>query len=145
MSKTYAVIENGTVVNVIVWDGETAIGFGGNQIAIQIAQSGDGTSAPTPGIGWSYANGVFIPPPEPEQTAEDLAAQNPALAQAAYNVATAKNHCTERADRRFGLRRGQQKNAVKVELEAWTRYRIALRAYIRGEDGSQPLPASPLN
>ncbi len=144
MSNTYAVIENGTVVNVIVWDGETAIGFGGNQIAIQIAQSGDGTSAPTPGIGWSYANGVFIPPPEPEQTAEDLAAQNLALAQAAYNVATAKitalNEQIEDSDYA-----GTTENAVKVELEAWTRYRIALRAYIRGEDGSQPLPASPLN
>lgn len=144
MSKTYAVIENGMVVNVIVWDGETSIGFGGNQIAIQIYQSGVGTTTPTPGIGWSYANGVFTPPPEPEQTEENIAAQNLALAQASYNVATVKiNSLNEQIEDTDYA--GTTEDEVKEGLTAWTRYRTALRAYIKGDDGSQPLPAYPQN
>lgn len=151
MSKTYAVIENGMVVNVIVWDGKAAMSWGGNQSLIQISQLGGASSGisqsgggPIPGIGWSYANGVFTPPPEPEQTAEDLAAQNLALAQAAYNVATAKitalNEQIEDADYA-----GTTEAEVSTALTAWTDYRKQLRAYIKAGDGSNALPPPPAN
>ena len=53
MSKTYAVIENNTVVNVVLWDGESEWSPD-NGVAIPAA---DGV-----GIGWSYADGAFTAP-----------------------------------------------------------------------------------
>ncbi|EPC7128935.1 TPA: hypothetical protein RI347_000866 [Escherichia coli] len=139
MSTTYAVIENGMVVNVIIWDGVTSIGFGGDQLTIQIAQSGVGTSAPIPGIGWSYENGVFTPPPSPPLTPESMAAKNLALAQAAYNVATAKITALNEqiADADYA---GTTEDEVNDELTAWTDYRKQLRAYIKTGDGNLALP-----
>jgi len=55
----YAVIENGTVTNVIVWDGETELNLGGELVNL------DGIIA---GPGWSYNGTTFIAPPEPEVT-----------------------------------------------------------------------------
>lgn len=138
MNKTYAVIENGMVLNVIVWDGKASMGWGGDQLAIQISQSG--SSAPTPGIGWSYANGVFTPPPPTSPlTPENIADKNLALAQAAYNVATAKitalNEQIEDADYA-----GTTEAEVNADLIAWTDYRKQLRAYIKTGDGGLNLP-----
>lgn len=143
MSKTYAVIENGMVVNVIVWDGKASMGWGGDQLAIQIAQSGVGTSATIPGIGWSYENGIFTPPPSPPLTPENIAAKNLALAQAAYNVATAKiTALNERiADADYA---GTTEAEVNADLIAWTDYRKKLRAYIKANDGSKDLPVAPV-
>lgn len=92
MSTTYAVIENGMVVNVIVWDGKAAMNWGGNQLTIQISQSGVGTSAPIPGIGWSYADGVFTAPdiPEPVKSHDELVAQAEAEKRARIDAATSR-------------------------------------------------------
>ena len=92
MSQTYAVIENGMVVNIIIWDGKASIGWGGDQLAIQILQSGTGTSAPTPGIGWSYAEGVFTAPdiPEPVKSRAELVAQAEAEKRARIDAATSR-------------------------------------------------------
>lgn len=92
MSQTYAVIENGMVVNVIVWDGKASMGWGGDQLAIQILQSGTGTSAPTPGIGWSYANGTFTAPdiPEPIKSHDELVAEAEAEKRARIDAATSR-------------------------------------------------------
>ena len=142
MSKIYAVIENGMVINVIVWDGKASMGWGGDQLAIQILQSGTGTSAPTPGIGWSYANGVFTPPPSPPLTPENIAAKNLAQAQAAYNVATSKITALNEqiADADYA---GTTEAEVNADLIAWTDYRKNLRAYIKENDGSKDLPDAP--
>lgn len=139
MSKTYAVIENGIVVNVIIWDGKAAMGWGGDQSLIQIAQSGGGATAPIPGIGWSYANGVFTPPPSPPLTPESIAANNLALAQAAYNVATSKITALNEqiADSDYA---GTTEAEVSAALISWTDYRKQLRAYIKTGDGRLALP-----
>ncbi|MEB1007762.1 hypothetical protein VC862_24590 [Citrobacter braakii] len=140
MSQTYAVIENGMVVNVIIWDGKATMGCGGQQSLIQIPQSGGG---PTPGIGWSYADGVFTPPPSPPLTPESMAAKNLALAQAAYNVATAKITALNEqiADADYA---GTTEDEVNDELTAWTDYRKQLRSYIKENDGSKDFPVAPV-
>lgn len=58
----YALIKNGVIENVVVWDGEADI------FPDYIAISIDGVGA---GIGWSYDGKVFTPPPEPEMTHEE--------------------------------------------------------------------------
>jgi len=57
----YAHIIDGTVVNVIVWDGETDLGLDGELVNV------DDTPC---GPGWTVVDGEFIAPPEPEE--EDI-------------------------------------------------------------------------
>jgi hypothetical protein len=60
--KNYALIETATtlVVNIMVWDGQPPWEPGDGQIAVVIPEN---SSA---GIGWTYVDGEFIAPPEPE-------------------------------------------------------------------------------
>lgn len=73
MSAIYAIIENGTVANVVVADPDVA------------AQNGWVLLENSAGIGWSYANGVFTAPPvvepasPPAPTKEELLAQLQAI------------------------------------------------------------------
>lgn len=58
--KNYALIENGTVVNVVVWDGDTSFwSVPDGQTAVLIK---DGDLAY---IGLAYADGIYAQPPEP--------------------------------------------------------------------------------
>lgn len=50
--KTYAIIENGSVTNVIIWDGETEWSHDGKAVLIP-----EGSHA---GIGWDYVKGKFV-------------------------------------------------------------------------------------
>jgi hypothetical protein len=56
--KKFAEIKDGLIVNVSVWGDETPQG----------EQFVNITGIPNVGIGWSYVNGEFIEPPQPEQT-----------------------------------------------------------------------------
>jgi hypothetical protein len=61
MEKKYAVIENGKVVNVIVWDGESYLPF--TDKLVELNESA--------GIGWDYIDGEFVDNrPELLETAE---------------------------------------------------------------------------
>ncbi|EFI3673424.1 tail fiber assembly protein [Escherichia coli] len=77
----YAVIENGMVVNVIVWDGVAGLGDG-DQMIIETV---DGC-----GIGWTYAGGEFIPPPVADQDPAELIASADAEKQNRLSYATNK-------------------------------------------------------
>jgi len=58
--NTYAIIDaTNTVINVVAWDGLPPWTPPQDCIAVVIP---DGSNA---GIGWTYANGEFIAPPEP--------------------------------------------------------------------------------
>ncbi|HCN7669397.1 TPA: tail fiber assembly protein [Escherichia coli] len=83
MSQTYAVIENGTVVNVILWDGESEWSPE-NGVAIPAA---DGA-----GIGWLYADGVFTAPdiPESVKSHDELVAEAEAEKRARIDAATSR-------------------------------------------------------
>lgn len=65
MSDSYAVIENGTVINIVLWDGETEWGPDTGE-----AVKTDGTVS----IGWNYKDGVFSAPPVPKPSQEELIA-----------------------------------------------------------------------
>lgn len=55
----YAIIDNtGTVINTIEWDGTTDWEPRPDHIAIPLLEGG---------IGWTFADGTFHPPAEPEQ------------------------------------------------------------------------------
>lgn len=69
MNASYAVIENGMVVNVIVWDGEAEFTVPDNHQLINISDISD-----QPGIGWVYSGGVFTAPPTPERPHDELVA-----------------------------------------------------------------------
>ena len=49
MSKKYAIIKDGKVANVVLWDGKTK--WSGSKSAVEITGEA--------GIGWDYADGVF--------------------------------------------------------------------------------------
>ena len=69
MNASYAVIENGMVVNVIVWDGEAEFTVPDNQQLINISDISE-----QPGIGWVYSDGVFTAPLPPERSHDELVA-----------------------------------------------------------------------
>ena len=60
MKKKYALIQNGKVVNVIVWDGQSEISNSDNLVEV----------TENAGIGWDYVDGKFSDnrpePTEPE-------------------------------------------------------------------------------
>ena len=65
LMKEWAVVENGIVVNVVLWDGISEWHAGEDQEVIEVV--GDSQA----GIGWIYSGGVFVPPPELEVYPED--------------------------------------------------------------------------
>lgn len=69
MNASYAVIENGMVVNVIVWGGEDEFNAPDNQQLINISDISE-----QPGIGWAYSDGVFTAPLPPERSHDELVA-----------------------------------------------------------------------
>lgn len=83
MSKTYAVIENNTVVNVVLWDGESEWAPD-NGVAIPAT---DGV-----GIGWLYADGTFTAPAvqEPVKSHDELVIEAEADKRARIDTATSR-------------------------------------------------------
>ncbi len=69
MNASYAVIENGMVVNVIAWDGEAEFTMPDNLQLINISDISE-----QPGIGWAYSDGGFTAPPTPERSHDELVA-----------------------------------------------------------------------
>ncbi|KPO21440.1 tail fiber assembly protein, partial [Escherichia coli] len=69
MNASYAVIENGMLVNVIVWDGEDEFTVPDNQQLINISDISE-----HPGIGWAYSDGGFTAPLPPERSHDELVA-----------------------------------------------------------------------
>lgn len=69
MNASYAVIENGMVVNVIVWDGEDEFTVPDNLQLINISDISE-----QPGIGWAYSDGIFTAPLPPERSHDELVA-----------------------------------------------------------------------
>lgn len=63
--KKWAVVENGLVVNTILWDGESDYRAGKSQELIEISDLDNNAC-----IGWVYSDGVFYSPPE-ESTEEN--------------------------------------------------------------------------
>lgn len=108
----YAVVKNGTVINIIVWDGITEWAPEDGK-AIQVSEN--------IGIGWSYAKGEFTAPPAPEVTREQMVAQAEIQKSVLMQKATSKISVLQDAV--------DYKMATAEEtasLTDWTKYRVLL-------------------
>ncbi|ENH1105204.1 tail fiber assembly protein [Salmonella enterica subsp. enterica serovar Newport] len=117
MSTSYAVIENGVVVNTIVYDGEAELSISDNQ---QLVAINDKVATP-PGIDWLYSDGEFIAPPEPERKHEDLVAEAEQIKQSKIDSALASIELIQlklRAGRKLTPEETTQLNAVLDYVDA---------------------------
>lgn len=57
MPERYVLVEDATVVNVVLWDGVTP--FDGSDRLIAVPDR------PEVSVGWTYDGEVFLPPPNP--------------------------------------------------------------------------------
>lgn len=67
---SYALIQNGVVVNIVVWDGETEVDFGEDIAAVPY------TSENQASIGYAYVDGKFVEPPPTEKDIEEKRKQD---------------------------------------------------------------------
>lgn len=67
---SYALIQNGVVVNIVVWDGETEVNFGEDVAAVPY------TSENQASIGYAYVDGKFVEPPPTEKDIEEKIKQD---------------------------------------------------------------------
>ncbi|MEM8447422.1 tail fiber assembly protein [Morganella morganii] len=118
MNTLYAVIENGIVVNVIIWDGESEIAVPDERQLINISDIDD-----NPGIGWSYSDGEFTSPPPPELSHAELVEQ----AEVKKQYLIAEVH-TETEMRRVKLALKRIKPDEEARLIAWLDYLDELEA-----------------
>ncbi|ENE0230605.1 tail fiber assembly protein, partial [Escherichia coli] len=112
-----AVIENGVVVNTIVYDGEAELSISDNQ---QLVAINDKVATP-PGIDWLYSDGEFIAPPEPERKHEDLVAEAEQIKQSKIDSALASIELIQlklRAGRKLTPEETTQLNAVLDYVDA---------------------------
>lgn len=132
MNKLYAVVEDGRVTNIVLWDGETewtpSSGY-----AVQCDEGA--------GIGWLYADGKFTAPVI-AKSADEIANENLAMAKSEYERASVKITALNEqiSDDDWG---GSTENIVRGNLALWVAYRKSLRAYINAADGTQKLPVMP--
>lgn len=114
--SAYAIVENGIVVNVVEWDGNTdtwAVPEGSEAVLVEEGM--------TPQIGLSYSNGVFEQPAPPQLTPEQVQANNTAtrdalLAQAALAIAPLQD----------AVDLDEATDAETALLTQWKRYRVAV-------------------
>ena len=134
----YALIKNGTVENVVVWDGEGELFGDYTTCKINTGEVvGPGFKASQDASGkWGFASPAVIISPDEQATL------NLQTAQSEYARATTKitslNERIEDSDYT-----GTTENAVKSLLSDWVTYRKALRAYIFAADGGAELPSTP--
>lgn len=108
MTKNYAVIENGIVSNIAVWDGKTEWA----PVGVEIAPVVDGVQ-----IGWLYKGGAFTPPPQPVKTRDELIADAEQGKQSRLAHANAVT-----ADWRTDLLLGTISDDDKAKLVLWMQY-----------------------
>lgn len=102
MSQAYAVVDISTnmIVNTILWDGESEYDPGEGVFLVLLTQGG---------IGWSYVDGEFIPPPEIPPTPEQiLASQSSKLQQLTQLASAQKTALTNRI--------GTIQDAIELEM-----------------------------
>ena len=138
----YAVIEvsTGLVVNVIIWDGESLWTPPEGCIAVATLVAN---------IGWTYIDGEFAPPPEPELpplTPEQILANQSAKLQSLTQLATAqKNALTNRISTlndAIDLDMITPEEEIELpkrvlQLKAWKTYAILL-GRVTGQSGWPP-------
>ena len=82
MMSNYALVKNGVVENVVVWDGKGEL----FSEFVTVELNDDSVAS----VGWSYDGKEFTPPPEPEKTHEELIAEADAEKQYRLDYASSK-------------------------------------------------------
>lgn len=80
--SNYALVKNGVVENVVVWDGKGEL----FSEFVTVELNDDSVAS----VGWSYDGKEFTPPPEPEKTHEELIAEADAEKQSRLDYASSK-------------------------------------------------------
>ena len=80
--SNYALVKNGVVENVVVWDGKGEL----FSEFVTVELNDDSVAS----VGWSYDGKEFTPPPEPEKTHEELIAEADAEKQYRLDYASSK-------------------------------------------------------
>lgn len=80
--KQFAIIENGVVINIVVWDGTTKFDLKPGQISVDI------TGIKNVGIGSTYDGRDFTPPPQVEQVKTDTDLMNDRISSLEVRVKT---------------------------------------------------------
>ena len=110
MGSTYAVVKDGIVINIVVWDGETEW------------QPDEGYAVKTDGsvgIGWLYDGETFTPPPvAPPSHAQLVAA---AEQEKQYRLTVANNQIAPLQD---AVDLDMATEQEEADLLAWKKYRI---------------------
>ena len=110
MGSTYAVVKDGIVINIVVWDGETEW------------QPDEGYAVKTDGsvgIGWLYDGETFTPPPvAPPSHAQLVAA---AEQEKQYRLTVADNQIAPLQD---AVDLDMATEQEEADLLAWKKYRI---------------------
>lgn len=112
MNKLYAVVENGVVINVALWDGVTEWGPGVGDVI-----ETDGTVGP----GWLYSDGVFTPPAQPEPTHEEAVKSAEQT-----KLSLRMNADSEIAWRQDAVSGGYATEQEETDLAEWKKYRVLL-------------------
>lgn len=153
--KNYALIKDGFVVNIVVWNGEGDI-FA-EFTAVEV------TDAFPASIDDAYVNGTLYAKPrngyEYTFSTDSLAwvitadgVVQKAAADAAVNMETAQSEYDRASEKLTALQQqiddedySETDTAQKVAATkaTWTTYRKALRAYIAADDGTAALPKAP--
>jgi hypothetical protein len=132
-SRNYAVVQDGLVINTILWDGiaEWAPPEGSEAIPVP-----DGE---TVGTGYAYAGGVFTAPPPPPimpPTAAETLASNTAMRNQLLAAATLAIAPLQDADDL-----GEATVAESALLKAWKQFRVAVNRIDLTQQGpSWPAP-----
>lgn len=114
-TENYAVIDvTGAVINVTVWDGESDWTPPDNTSAIKCGDSGAG-------IGWTYKDGFFTPPPAPKIPIEYLVAQ--AEQQKGHLISEASQSISILED---AIYLDMATEDEKARLTVWKKYRVLL-------------------
>lgn len=115
MSNIYAVIDGeGNVINTVLWDGENEWNPPDGTTVIKVDDSGAG-------IGWTYKDGVFTPPPIPEVPKEKLIAQ---AEQQKANLITEASQTISILQDAVDL--DMATDAETAALPLWKKYRVLL-------------------
>nr|WP_311779029.1 tail fiber assembly protein [Pantoea sp. YU22] len=113
--EVYAVVDSdGNVISTSLWDGETEWEPPEGTEAFKTGDSGAG-------IGWTYKDGTFTPPPVPEIPKEDLVAQ--ANQQKASLTSEASQTISILQD---AVDLDMATDEEKAQLTAWKKYRVLL-------------------
>lgn len=125
----YAMVKDGVVVNIAVWDGESEWVPDG----FQVIPLPEGVS-----IGWLFVDGEFIAPPAPVKTSEELIA---AAEQERQSRLLQANLVT--ADWRTELALGAISDDDKAKLILWMQYIKDVKTMVISESQGYSWPSPP--